>query len=137
MLKLEYDLPAQYRNGSSWLMNSKCEAQLRALRGGGYTASDGPFLWQPSLQVGQPNNIDGFPVYNQNDMGYPADTLAKTNVIFGNWKLGYMIVDRQGISIQRLDELYAESGLVGFIVHFRVGGGIIRDDAFRLLSNDV
>lgn len=136
MLKLEYDLPAQYRNGSSWLMNSKCEAQLRALRGGGYTASDGPFLWQPSLQVGQPNNIDGFPVYNQNDMGYPADTLAKTNVIFGNWKLGYMIVDRQGISIQRLDELYAESGLVGFIVHFRVGGGIIREDAFRLMSND-
>jgi len=136
LLKLEYDLPAQYRNGASWLMNSKCEAQLRALRGGGYTATDGPFLWQPSLLVGQPNNIDGYPIYNQNDMGYPADTLAKTNVIFGNWKLGYMIVDRAGISIQRLDELYAEAGLVGFIVHFRVGGGVIREDAFRLMSND-
>jgi len=35
--------------------------------------------------------------------------------------------------LQRLVELYSESGLIGFKVHFRVGGGVIRPDALRIL----
>jgi HK97 family phage major capsid protein len=137
MLQCEYDLGTQYLNGASWLMHRKTELAARVLRGGGYTASDGAFLWQPSLMVGQPNTFDGFPVYTNSNMKYPEDTTAGVNVIFGNFKLGYMIVDRLGLSIQRLDELYAEAGLVGFKAHFRVGGGILRRAAFHLILNDV
>lgn len=136
MMKCEYLLPTQYLPGAAWLMNRKTELVLRGLRAGGYTASDGPWLWQPSLQAGQPNNIDGFPVYNNNSMKYAADTTAGINVIFGNFALGYRIVDRMGMTIQRLDELYAEAGLIGFKAHFRVGGDIIRHDAFTVLCND-
>ena len=46
--------------------------------------------------------------------------------IFGNFQYGYRILDRQGITIQRLSELYAEAGLVEFEVHARVGGYLIR-----------
>jgi HK97 family phage major capsid protein len=42
-----------------------------------------------------------------------------------------------GIALQRLDELYAESGLVGFKVHKRVGGGVYRHAAFHIIVNDV
>ena len=47
-----------------------------------------------------------------------------------------MIVDRAGIGIQRLDELYAEAGLVGFKVHKRVGGGVYRPAAFYGIYNN-
>ena len=132
LIDLEYELPAQYASGASFVMHRKTEAMVRKVK-----ETYGPYLWQPSLQVGMPRSFDGFPVYNQNDMLYPVSTADEAVVtLFGNWKAGYMIVDRAGIAIQRLDELYAESGLVGFIVHFRVGGGVIRADAFRALVND-
>ena len=137
VLECEYRLPTQYLNGASWLMNRKTELVIRGLRAGGYTATDGPWLWQPSLQAGQPKTIDGFPVYNNNSMKFPADTTAGINIIFGNFKLGYRIVDRLGMTMQRLDELYSEAGMVGFKSHFRVGGSIIRPDAFQVICNDV
>ena len=46
--------------------------------------------------------------------------------IFGDFQRGYRVIDREGIGIQRLSELYAEAGLVGFKVHARVGGYPIR-----------
>jgi len=53
--------------------------------------------------------------------------------IFGDLRSGYRILDRLGITIQRLTELYAEYGLIGFRVHYRVGGGVIRPNALRVL----
>jgi len=132
VLACEYSLPAQYLPGAAWLMNRKTELAIRVLQ----AASTGQYLWQPSLLVGQPNNIDGYPVYNNNSMQYPADTLTGCNVIFGNFRQGYRIIDRQGMAVQRLDELYAEAGLVGFKAHFRVGGDVIRAAAFFCLVND-
>jgi HK97 family phage major capsid protein len=46
--------------------------------------------------------------------------------IFGDFQRGYRIFDGKGFNIQRLSELYAEAGLVGFKVHARVGGYPIR-----------
>ena len=46
--------------------------------------------------------------------------------IFGDFQRGHRVVDREGIGIQRLSDLYAEAGLVGFKVHARVGGYPIR-----------
>jgi HK97 family phage major capsid protein len=136
LLTAEYTLPAQYLNGSVWLMNRKTELAARLLRAEVADGYYGNYLWQPSLLAGAPNTFDGFPIVNQNDMNYPADATAGINVIFGNLRLGYMIVDRQGLTIQRLDELYAEAGLVGFKVHKRVGGGVYRPEAFYGIYND-
>jgi HK97 family phage major capsid protein len=136
LLTAEYTLPAQYLNGSVWLMNRKTELAARLLRAEVADAHYGNYLWQPSLLAGAPNTFDGFPIVNQNDMNYPADETRGINVIFGNLRLGYMIVDRQGLTIQRLDELYAEAGLVGFKVHKRVGGGVYRPEAFYGIYNE-
>jgi len=132
MLKLKYALPAQYRKNGTFLMNSQTELAIRLLK----STVDGQYLWQPSLQVGTPNNFDGHPIANQDDMNYPADTLLKNVIVFGDFKAGYRVLDRGGMSILRLDELYAEAGLVGFIAYFRVGGGVVVTDAFRALKNN-
>ena len=55
-------------------------------------------------------------------------------VIFGDVRAGYRVIDRLGMTLQRLVELYSEQGLIGFKVHFRVGGGVIRPDALRILQ---
>jgi len=135
MLTCEYGLGAQYLNGAIWLMSRTTELNARKLRAEVAAGYYGNYLWQPSLMAGQPNNFDGFPIINQNDMAASSGTTDLISVVFGNFKLGYMIVDRAGIAIQRLDELYAEAGLVGFKVKKRVGGGAYRTAAFYGIGN--
>jgi HK97 family phage major capsid protein len=132
LLGIEYELPAQYLADASFVLHRKAEAMVRKAKN-----TYGPYLWQPSLMVGAPRTFDTYPIYNQNDMVYPASTNTNRSIVavFGNWKAGYEIVDRLGVTVQRLDELYAEAGLIGFLVHFRVGGGVVRPDAFRALDN--
>lgn len=135
ILGVIYAVAPQYRKNGSFLMHSQAELALRRLRAT-YTGGSGEFLWQPSVQAGKPDTLCGFPVFNQDDMNYPADSIADKNcVVFGDFAAGYRVVDRAGITIQRLDELYAEAGLVGFIAHFRVGGGVVRAAAFSSLQN--
>ena len=64
----------------------------------------------------------------------PAAGTAAKVAIFSDIRSGYRIVDRLGMTVQRLTELYAEAGLVGFKVHYRVGGGVIRPDPLRILN---
>jgi HK97 family phage major capsid protein len=136
IIEAYYRLGKQYRKNASWLMNSKTEMVLRQKRAGGYTATDGPWLWEPSLQAGSPNVILGRPCFNNESMKYPADTTAGINIIFGDFKTGYRIVDRMAMSMKRLDELYIESGLIGFMAHFRVGGSLVLPAAFQVICND-
>lgn len=135
MITAEYSLGTQYLNGAAWLMHRTTELAIRLLRAQTGSTYYGAYLWQPSLQAGQPNNFDGFPIINQNDMTTSATGTDLISVVFGNFKLGYMIVDRAGIAIQRLDELYAEAGLVGFKAKKRVGGGAYRTAAFYGIGN--
>jgi HK97 family phage major capsid protein len=46
---------------------------------------------------------------------------AEVIAIFADFQRGYRILDGKSFGIQRLSELYAEAGLVGFKVHARVG----------------
>lgn len=129
ILKLIYEVPAQYRRNGVLIVNSKTELAMRLLKD-----SNGQYLWQPSLQQGRPATFAGYPVYNQEDIPQiPAAGTAADVAIFGDIRSGYRIIDRLGMTVQRLIELYAESGLVGFKVHYRVGGGVIRPDALRIL----
>jgi len=130
ILKLIYEVPAQYRQNGVLIVNSKTELAIRLLKD-----KNGQYLWQPSLQTGRPNSFAGYPVYNQEDIpDIPSAGTAADVAIFGDIRSGYRIIDRLGMTVQRLVELYAEAGLVGFKVHYRVGGGVIRPDALRILN---
>ena len=119
-------MPARYRKNGAFLMHSKCEMAIRNLRAEVADGYYGDFLWQPSVQAGRPNTLLGYPVHNQDDMKYPADTVAANVVLFGDFKAGYRIIDRAEMTLQRLTELYSEAGLVGFKIHKRVGGSVMR-----------
>jgi len=124
-MEMIYQCPAQYRRNGAWVVKSSTELALRQLRSETDATYKGRFLWEPSLQAGAPNTFLGYPIHNQDDMKELSDT-AQVIAIFGDFKAGYRIIDRAGITLERLGELYAEAGLVGFLVHKRVGGGVMR-----------
>lgn len=123
-LEMVYACPAQHRKNGNWIVNSTTELAIRQLRSETDATYKGPFLWQPSLVAGAPNTFLGYPIYNQDDMEDLSDT--GYIAIFGDIKAGYRIIDRAGMTLQRLTELYSEAGLIGFKVHKRVGGGTIK-----------
>lgn len=127
-LKLIYAVPAQYRRNGSFLTSSATELLLSTKKD-----NDGQYLWQPSVQAGRPNTFKGYALNNQEDIATVA-TGAKV-AAFGDYNAGYRIYDRLGITIQRLVELYAEDGMVGFKLRRRTTGDVIRPQAIRILKN--
>jgi HK97 family phage major capsid protein len=116
LIDLFHAVPRQYRNGSSvaWLMNDATAKLIRKLKDG-----DSQYLWQPGLQAGQPDLILGRPVVVSQAMPTPAAG-AKT-IVFGDMS-GYYVADRAGMTMQRLNELYAANGQVGFRAYKRMDG---------------
>jgi len=128
ILDLIYTLPAQYRTRATFVMHSQIELALRQL----LDVPTGRYLWEPSLQVGKPNLLMGYGVVACDSM--PTFTGANQRVVvFGDFKAAYRIIDRVGMTIQRLTELYATAGLVGFLASRRVGGSVIRPTALAIL----
>ncbi|PPG25976.1 phage major capsid protein [Pseudoclavibacter sp. RFBG4] len=124
---LAYDVKDVYRRNGQYLMNSSTEALISVAKDG-----NGQYLWQPSVQAGRPNTFNGFAIATQGDI----DAIAANKQIaaFGDIKAGYTILDRLGMTVQRLVELYAEDGLIGFKIRARVGGAPDRPKALHILK---
>lgn len=128
-LSLIYALDPRYRVNASFIVNNSTELVLRQLKDG-----HGAYLWQPTVQAGRPNTFLGYPIYNQ--VSVPTIPNAGTQrdvAAFGDFMAGYRILDHQSMGLTRLNELYAESGLVGFRMQRRVGGSPIRTAAMKVL----
>jgi HK97 family phage major capsid protein len=123
LIKLFYALPAQYRTNAVWIMNSNTEQTIREFKD-----TNGRYILQPSVSEPFVSTILGRPVAT--DEAVPDNT-----IIFGDLKAGYLIIDKQsGLTVKRLEELFALSGQIGLKVHYRVGGGVIRPDAIKVLK---
>lgn len=124
---LIYALPPQYRGNGSFLMSSLTELAVSSRKDG-----QGRYLWEPNTQAGRPSSFLGYAIHNQENL----DTIdvGKAIAAFGDFNVGYKVYDRAGMTFQRLVELYAEEGMVGFKVRFRVGGDVVRPNAIRILK---
>src|SRR3712207_7824766 len=56
---------------------------------------NGQYLWAPPASIGQAATLMGFPVVEAEDM--PDIGLNACAIAFGDFKRGYLIVDRAGI----------------------------------------
>ena len=124
---LVYQVKAQYRRNAGYLMSSTTELLVSTLKD-----SSGRYLWQPSVQAGRPATFNGFAIANQEDIA--AVAAGAKIAAFGDFNAGYRVYDRLGITVQRLVELYAEEGMVGFKFRKRVGGDVVRPEAISILQ---
>ncbi len=125
LIELMHKLKGAYRSGAVWAMNRYTLGECRKLRD-----ADGNLLWQPSLQAGVVSTLLGHPVAEFDDM---ADIAANSySIAFGNFGVGYQIVDRFGIRVLR--DPYTSKPFVKFYTTKRVGGDVVNFDAIKLLK---
>ena len=121
IINLVYALKRPYRKSASFIINDKNIAALRKLKD-----NNGAYLWQPSLQAGEPDRLFGYAVH--------TSAYAPENAIaFGDYKY-YNIGDRGTRSFKQLTELFAGNGMIGYVAKERVDGKLILPEAVQILK---
>ena len=125
VLDLIYGLPKKYRQNAQFLTNNLTIAKLRKLKDG-----DGNYLWQPSAQAGQPATFHGYGLAEDENM--PDVAANALPMLFGDFKRGYLIIDRMGVRVLR--DPYTKKPYVLFYTTKRVGGGVQNPECLRALK---
>lgn len=124
LIDLTMDLKPAYRANARWVAARSTFAQYRKAR-----ATDGQYLWQPPVQAGMPATMLGYPITEAEDM--PALGASTDSLAFGDFREGYTLAERAGITILR--DPYTAKGWVKFYATRRVGGAVVNFDAIKLL----
>ena len=112
----------------AWMGSQSTLAAFRKLKD-----TQGRPLWEPSLQVGDPDSLLGYRYVLNNDMAVPAAN-AKS-LAFGDFRAGYVVRDVVGLQTLRLSERYAEFLQVAFLAFQRSGGTVQDTAAYTVLTN--
>ncbi len=115
-----------YLPNSRWVTTREVITKIRKFKG----ATTGDYLWQPGLQLGQPDRIVGYPITLAQDM--PALSTGSLSLAFGDFMEGYQIVDRVGMTTLR--DPYTAKPYIKFYTRLRVGGAVVNFDAIKFLN---
>lgn len=126
VLNVKMDLKPDYDPGSTYVFTRGTLNTIRLLKD-----SQNRPLWQPFAGANLPSLIYDAPYIEMPDMAEIAS--GAYPIAVGDFS-NYMIVDRITMNIQQLNELFATSGLIGFIARMRVGGDVLLPEAFRVLK---
>ncbi len=94
LIDLIYSLKSGYRQGASFVMNRKTQSQIRRFKD-----SQGAYLWQPPASLGQAATLMNFPIIDAEQM--PDIAANSYSLAFGDFRRGYLILDRQGVRVLR------------------------------------
>ena len=120
--ELYHKLAGQYRDNAVWAMNDDTLGMLRGL------ASSNVFTFG-AHEINE-ESIMGKRVFTSTYM--PKYTTATYKaIVFGDWSM-YALVERKGLTIRRLNELYAGNRQVGLLAVFRHGGVVLQSEAFAI-----
>jgi HK97 family phage major capsid protein len=125
LIDLIHGLKRGYRQNGAFLMNDMTLAAVRKFKDG-----QGNYLWQPSAQAGVPSTLLGYRVETDDNM--PDLGANEFPVAFGDFKRGYLILDRVGIRVLR--DPFTSKPNVLFYTTKRVAGGVQNFEAIKLLK---
>ncbi len=123
LIDQKYALKAQYQATAEWFVHRDGYKRIRKLKDG-----NGQYLWGPGLNPGEPDTLLDRPV---NLSEYNPNTFT-TGLYVSMFCVPafYWIADATQMTVQRLNELYAETGEVGFIGRQEVDGMPVLEEAF-------
>lgn len=124
IIGLYHSLKPAYRAQASFLMNDATALVIRKLKD-----SQGRYLWADGFNQ-SPSTILGRPVYVSD--GVPTIATGVRSIAFGDFSY-YTIADRNPATFQRLNELYAANGQVGFRMAERTDGNLVVPEAVKVL----
>lgn len=128
LIDLIESIDASYIDGNSRFMMAQATRKVvRKLKDGQQRP-----LWEPSVQVGVPDSLLGYPVALNNYMATPAVN-AKA-VLFGDIAAAYVIRDVSDVAVMRLVERYADFLQVGFFAFQRSDGTLQNASAAKVFQ---
>lgn len=123
IIEAKYHLKPQYWPKAQWVFHRDATKQIVKLKDG-----DGQYMWQPSLQAGQPDRLHNLPL-NMSEYAPNTFTTGQYVGMLADYSF-YHIAEGLNISVQRLVELYAEANQVGFIVRTELDAMPVLAEAF-------
>jgi HK97 family phage major capsid protein len=126
LIDLFYSLRAPYRRNAVWIMNDSTVKAIRKLKD-----KNDQYLWQTALTAGTPDTILNRPIYTSPYV--PELAAGNKAVLFGDMSY-YWVVDRQGRTFKRLNELFATTGQVGFMTTQRVDGKLTLAESIKVMQ---
>jgi HK97 family phage major capsid protein len=124
LIDLVYSLKSQFRPNARFVMNRRTVSAVRKLKDG-----DDNYLFRPG-GAGEAATVLGYPVTEIEDM--PDIATGAYAIAFGDFRRGYLIVDRQGARVLR--DPYSAKPYVLFYTTKRVGGGVQNFDAIKVMK---
>jgi HK97 family phage major capsid protein len=106
-------------------LNRKTQSVIRKFKD-----ADGNYIWQPAQGAAGRATLFGFPLIEAEQMPDIANNAFA--IAFGDFRRGYLIVDRLGVRILR--DPYSAKPYVLFYTTKRVGGGVQNFEAIKLLK---
>jgi len=127
LIELYHALKSSYARNGTWGFNRRTLAAIRKLKD-----NQGNYIWTPGIAGNVANTVLGAAYVEMPDM--PDVGANAFPVVFGDFKRGYVIVDRVAISFQVDYTTGADDGLVVFRGRKRTGGGVRQAEALRKLK---
>jgi HK97 family phage major capsid protein len=119
-------LKDHFLQAAQWCMRREVRTAARKLK----ESTTNRYLWEPGMQVGAPERLNGYPV--RVDQYMPALGTGSLSLAFGDFRQAYTIVDRQGI--RTLRDPYTAKPYVVFYSTKRTGGGAMNFEAIKFLK---
>lgn len=93
--------------------------------------ADGNYLWQPSIQAGQPASLLGYPTADLEDM--PTIAANSLSLAFGDFKETYQIIDHT-TGIRVLRDPFTKKPYVIFYTTKYTGGDVVNFEAMKVMK---
>jgi HK97 family phage major capsid protein len=129
IINLVYQLNSRYRANARFAANTLTQGHLRKLKD-----SNGQYLWQPSLQAGQPDRLLGYELFTWEELGNPT-TSAAFPVAFGDFNKAYTLALRNGMMLIR--DSVTTPGYTKFYSARRIGGIPTNNNAVKFAKCSV
>ena len=126
LIDLQHSLKSSYRRKACWIMNDATISALRKLKDG-----QGQYIWQPGIKEGAPDMLFNQRVLMSNYM--PLIGSGNKVILYGDYSY-YWLAEREGRTLERLNELYAVTDQVGFKMTERLDGRLILPEAVKCLQ---
>lgn len=117
LFDVKHTVKPQYRNRSArWMFTDLTLKAIALLKD-----TTDQYLWNPDLRGESPGSLLGAPAVINPDVAEMA--ASAKSIVYGDFSY-FWVCRRPAISIQRLNELYAANGQVGFRVFVRYGSDL-------------
>lgn len=124
LINLVYGLDTQYRGNAVLVGAKNTHRDVRKLKDG-----NSDYLWVRGLQPGEPATLLNYPFLETEAM--PAIAANAYPIAFGDF-LGYLVVDRVGMTVSRVEDATTTGqNKVAFFARRRLGGGVIEPWRFK------